>query len=506
MKPTLFLLLLTLTTLASSHAQDSIKEGSIKVSERLTRHIDQQITGIDHQLTRQSEKYVRSLFEQEERIRKKLVKIDSTKAAAVFAGSRATYEQLSQKLSNLNGKMDKAFSGQYLPGLDSLQGALGFLKDAKQVISQSKDIQQKLGSSLERVKQLQNKLQQADEIKRFVQQRQQQLTELLSGYTNLPKNISRHLDKYQQQAYYYGRQVKEYKEALNDPDKLVKKVLATLQTLPAFKAFMQKHSLLAQLFPTPENYGTPQALAGLQTRADVQQALQQRIGIPANNGANASPAQYLQQQMQQAQGELSKLKDKLKQLGIDDGGSSDMVIPDFKPNGQKTRSFLQRIELGSNIQTQRADNYFPTTTGIALTAGYKLNDKAVIGVGISGRLGWGRDWKHIALSAEGAGLRTYMDWKAPDLLKTNSRLMAGLWFTAGAEMNYSSTVESLAVFKNYSRWTKSALAGLTKKYGIGSPVKRGKKVQGTMQVLYDFLYKQQVPPTPAIVWRVGWGL
>ncbi len=481
-------------------AQDSTAT-AIRVSEQLTRRVDHKISSLDHRLTKQSGKYLRSLSRQEEKIRRKL---DSSRAAEIVNNTQQACEQLSQKLSNVNSKMDKAFSGQWLPGLDSLQGALGFLKEAKQVVSGSKDIQQKLGSSLEQAKQLQNKLQQADEIRQYLQQRQHQLKELLSNYTHLPKDITKHMGKYRQQAYYYGRQVQEYKDALNDPDKLVKKVLATLQTVPEFKKFMQKHSLLAQLFPMPENYGTPQALAGLQTRAGVQQVIQQRIGVPATNGATASPAQYLQQQMQQAQGELGKLKDRLNQLG--NGGSSDMVMPDFKPNGQKTRSFLQRIELGTSFQTRRSDHYFPTTTDIALTAGYKLNDKSIVGIGIAGKVGWGKDWKQVRLTGEGVGFRAYMEWKAPDLWKTSSRFMAGLWFSAGAEMNYTKTAESLTVFKNYSNWTRSALAGLTKKYSISSPLKKGKKAQGTMQVLYDFLYKQHVPPTPAVVWRVGYGL
>jgi hypothetical protein len=227
--------------------------------------------------------------------------------------------------------------------------------------------------------------------------------------------------------------------------------------------------MLASLFPTPDNYGTPQALSGLQTRTDVQQVLQQQLSISSTNGANANPAQYFQQQLQQAQGELSKLKDKLQQLGNTGSGSRDMAMPDFKPNNQKTKSFLKRIELGANFQTQRANNYFSTTTELALTAGYKINDKTIIEIGASGKMGWGKDWKHIRLTGEGVGFRAFAEWKAPDLFKTGSRFMASLWFTAGAEMNYTRTVESLVVFKNYTNWNKSALAGLTKKYSMNSP-------------------------------------
>jgi len=84
--------------------------------------------------------------------------------------------------------------------------------------------------------------------------------------------------------------------------------------------------------------------------------------------------------------------------------------------------------------------------------------------------------------------------------------MSSLWFTAGAELNYNRPIGSLTVFKNYNNWNKSALAGLTKKFSMSSPVKKGRKVEGNMQVLYDFLYKQQIPRTPALVWRVGYGL
>ncbi len=483
-------------------AQDSARQGTVQIPEQLTRRVDQKISGLDERLTKQSGKYLRSLAKQEEKIRGKLARLDSSRATEIVNNTQQTYEQLSQKLAAANSKMDKAFSGQWLPGLDSLQGALGFLKEAKHIASQSKDIQQKIGSSLEQVNQLQNKLQQADQVKQYVQQRQQQLKELLSNYAGLPKDITKHLGKYQQQAYYYGRQVQEYKDALNDPDKLMKKVLATLQTLPAFKKFMQKHSMLAQLFPMPENYGAPQA--GLQTRAGVQQLMQQRIGISATNGATSSPAQYLQQQMQQAQDELGKLKDKLNQLG---SGSSEMVMPEgFTPDATKTKPLKNRIVYGVNVQTQKSNTYFPVTTDIALTIGYQLTDKTVVGVGMSGRMGWGQSWKQVRLTGEGIGLRAFAEWKAPDLFKTGSRFMASLWFTAGAEMNYTKTVESFTVFKNYSNWTRSALAGLTKKYSISSPLKKGKKAQGTMQVLYDFLYKQHVPPTPAVVWRVGYGL
>lgn len=485
-------------------AQDSLSNGVVELPSNYASSVDKKINGLDQDLTKQSQKYLKDFARQEEKLLKKLSRIDSSAAASMLKSGQERYEQLSNKLSNANGKAGKILSGQYLSGLDSLQGSLGFLKDAKNVVSKSKDIQQQLGKSLENLNVLKAKLNEAGNIQQYVQERQKQLKQLLSNYTNLPKDVSKYFGKYQQQAFYYTQQLKEYKEALNDPDKLMKKVLATLRHVPAFQNFMRKHSMLAAMFPTPENYGTPSALAGLQTRANVQQVLQQQLLLPTGaNGGN--PGQYLQQQMQQAQGELSKLTDKMNQLGIKGSGSSDMVMPEnFTPNSNKTKSFFDRIDVGTMFQTQRASNYFPTMLDGAVTASYRITDKMKLGAGISGKMGFGKSWKHIKITGESVGTRVFAEWKAPDLFKTKSRFMGSLWLYGGAEMNYNRTIESLADFKNYNNWSKSGMAGLVKKYSMSSPLKKGKKIQGNMQLLYDFMHRKNIPNTPALVWRVGY--
>lgn len=485
------------------YAQDRQTDSVVQVSGNLPQNINSTVSSLDKRLTRQSEKYLKDFEKQEKKLFALLAKTDSGAAAEMLASGKETYQKLANGLQQAGSKTERIFSGDYLPGLDSLQGALGFLKGAGNLVSKSKDIQQQLGNSLNQVNRLQNRLAEARNIQQIVGERQAAIQNLLGNYTNLPKEVSKYFGKYQQQAFYYSQQVHEYKEILNDPDKLTSKLLSTLQTLPVFQQFMSKYSMLAVLFPTPENAGTPAVLNGLQTRASVQQDLLQRL--PAGGTGSGDPTQFLQDQMQQAQGELSKLKDKLDKLGVSEGNSS-MAVPDFKPNSQKTKSFLQRLEFGSNFQTQRASYYFPVTTDIAFTVGYKFSDKAVAGIGVSGRMGWGSSWQKIQLTSQGIGFRSYIDWKAPDLFKTGSRFMASLWFTAGAELNYNRTVPDLSIFKNYSNWHKSALAGLTKKFSMNSPLKKGRKVQGNIQFLYDFLHTQSIPRTPAFVWRVGYGL
>ena len=68
---------------SSAAAQDDASAGIARLSAQYTRSVDQKISGIDRQLTKQSDKYLKNLSRQEEKIRKRLAKIDSSKAAAL---------------------------------------------------------------------------------------------------------------------------------------------------------------------------------------------------------------------------------------------------------------------------------------------------------------------------------------------------------------------------------------------------------------------------------------
>lgn len=212
----------------------------------------------------------------------------------------------------------------------------------------------------------------------------------------------------------------------------------------------------------PNNYGSPESLAGLQIRASVQNQIQARF---ASSGINSQ--QYIGQQMQSATAELNKIKDKLNKLG---GGTSNIEMPEFKPNTQKTKSFLKRIEYGANVQSQKTNGFLPVTSDIALTAGYKLNDKSVAGVGLAYKLGWGSGWKNIKLTNEGIGLRSYIDMK----------LKGSFWISGDYEQNYQKGFARIQQLKNLNAWQTSGLIGLSKKYKIG-------KKTNNLQLLWDFI-------------------
>jgi hypothetical protein len=447
--------------------------------------VNQNTTKLEERLTKQTSTYLQRLAKREKKIQRKLSKIDSAGAQQLFAGSEAQYQQLTNKIKGKTSKLNEAMRGEYLPGMDSLKTSLAFLQQNNQLLGNAKEIQQKAQGAMGNVTQLQSRLQQSEQVKAFIQQRKQQIKEALGKYTKLPKGISNSLTDFNKEVYYYGQQLREYKDMLKDPDKMVQKGLTLLNKLPAFKQFMAQHSELASLFRLPDNYGTPQSLAGLQTRAQVQQQIQTQL---ASAGPNAQ--QYLQQNIQAAQAQLNKLKDKISKLG--GNGGSDMDMPDFKPNNQKTKSFWKRLEYGTNIQSAKSSYFFPTTTDIGLSVGYKINDKSTIGVGSSYKMGWGKDIRNISITSQGAGFRSFFDMK----------IKGSFYGSGGFEYNYQPLNDSVSTAGGITAksWQQSGLIGVSKVISIKS--KFFKKTR--MQLLWDFLSYRQVPRTQPVKFRVGY--
>jgi len=324
-------------------------------------------------------------------------------------------------------------------------------------------------------------MQDADQVKEFVRQRKQQISEYIQQHSNLSGLLGKDYQGLNQDVYYYSQEVRQYKEMLNDPDKLMKQALALLNKLPAFQAFMKQNSQLAGLFNLPSNYSDPASLAGLQTRDQVSALIQQQVSAGGAGGAAA-----LQANLQSAQSQLDGYKDKLSKLG---GGSGDIDMPDFKPNDQKTKTLWKRLEYGTNFQTTRNNYYFPTVSDFGLSVGYKLSERSTLGVGASYKLGWGNGIQHIAFSSQGAGLRSFVD----------VRVKGSFSVSGGFEYNYTKPFSGVQL-PGWDKWTKSGLIGASKTVSMKSRVFKKTKVQ----LLWDFLSYQQAPRTQAVIFRIGY--
>lgn len=454
-----------------SFAQDGSKvDKLISLPDKLFSKLDQKTASLENKLDKQTDKYLHKLARQEHKLRKKLWKKDSILAKQLFDRTDQKYAEFRNAGGNV-GVNSSVYSGH----LDSLTTSLKLLQSEN--LSNNSELQK----TLQQYGALQQKLNASDQIKKYITQRREQLKQEFEKL-----GMIKELKQFRKKVYYYQAQVAEYKKVFEDPSKLEEKLLSLAMKLPQFRDFFAKNSMLGSLFALPGGTGGSTAsIAGLQTRAMINQSLIDRFGN------SASVTQMLQQNVQSAQGQLEQLKSKLSSYATGSYGSgSDKDIPDFKPNNEKTKSFLQRLELGSNIQSQKARYFFPVTSDIGLSLGYRLNDKSIVGIGASYKLGWGSNWNNIKISSQGVGLRSFLDWK----------IKGSVYVSGGYEQNYRSLITSIDQLKKYSAWQSSGLVGLSKKYSLG------KKMKGEIKLLWDFMSYQQVPRTQPVLFRIGYAL
>ncbi|MES1222241.1 MAG: hypothetical protein ABUT20_42490, partial [Bacteroidota bacterium] len=369
MKHLLPLLIVMLTLVRTSClSQDSAHQSIAAIPSKYFDKIFRKADHFNDKLDKTTGKALLQLEKRQEKLRRKLYKIDSVAAKNIFTDADARVKTLEQKLQNPKGLT------QYIPFLDTLKTSLKFLDKNKALLADAKGVEGKLGESMNKVKGLEDQLQKAEEVKLFLKQQKQFLKDQLLKF-----GFAKQLTKLNKDVYYYSQQVNEYKETIKDPEKIERKAIDILSRTELFQDFMQKNSMLASLFRMPGNDANDpaylQSLAGLQTRSQVNALIQNQIG-------NAGPGamQQVQANISEAQNALQQLKGKVEKYG---SGANDGDIPDFKPNNQKTKTFLQRLEYGSNMQTQKTNSLFPVTSDIGLSVGYKINDKSVIGIGAS---------------------------------------------------------------------------------------------------------------------------
>lgn len=367
---------------------------------------------------------------------------DSIRAVQLFGNISARYDSL----RSIKGD---SLTVQYIPYLDSLSAAIRFTgNDALQP----------------GIARLKERLRVRETIRQKIAERKEALAQSLG---------SAQLNAFNKQAFYYSQQFAAYKSLLTDKKKREEKAMELIRNSRPFQDFFAKRSEFSALFPSSSTNNLTPAGNGLQTRAYVMSLIdRRRQSLPGTTSADLD----ISTRLQEAGTQVEQLRSKLS------GGEGDLDMPGFKPNTQKTKSFLQRWELGYDIQSQRNNGILPSRTTLALYAGYRLNDQSVIGGGITNTIGLGNGWRDIRLTHEGIGFRSYIDVK----------VKGGFWFSGGYEVNHMQAFTRIA---SISDWQESALAGITKKLKIAG--KKGSKIQ----LLYDFLHREN--GLQALQFRIG---
>ncbi|MBK6379315.1 MAG: hypothetical protein IPF72_06025 [Chitinophagaceae bacterium] len=445
-----------------------------KVPVKYLNKVENKIDKYSNRITGKTEKTLAKLSKWENKIKNILDQVSPETSAKLFGSNATTFGSLLKKLQE--GKtIAEGYKTKYNEYRDKLTTSIKYLEDQKDKLD--KKLIQPINTTKKKLNELEEDVSNTEAVEAFIKERKQQLINEAFKYIGK----SKYLTKIDKESYYYIETLRNYKELFTDKKKAEELALKLLNKIPAFTRFMQDNSMLASLFGSPNTPASMASLQGLQTRASVNALIQNQI---ASGGPNA--LEIMKQNFQEAQAQVSQLKDKVMQRG---GSSSDANIPNFKPNNQKSKTFLQRLEFGSNFQFAKNNSLVPTTADIALSVGYKLNDKSVVGIGASYKMGLG-SIQRISISHQGIGIRSFIDWK----------LKWQIFVTGGYELNYNAQFKNLTALKQYNDWQQVGLVGLTKKINVKTKFFNGTSVQ----LLYDMLYRQHNPVSQPILFRMGY--
>jgi len=469
----LLALLCSLGASAQGRATDSIIPSIRQVPVKYLSQISAKADKYSSRIASKTEKTLTKLSKWELKIHGLLQKADPAAAERLFGAGRITFTSMLAKVRE--GKaVAGGYKAQYDSYTDKVATGIKYLEAKKDSLG-AKYVQP-IADAGQKMQQLDSSVAESGAVEKMIRQRRKELAD--AALKALGK--SKYLTKINKEAYYYTETLRNYKELFQDPKKAEETALNILNKIPAFGKFMRENGALASLFGSPAGGNAP-SLAGLQTRASVNNLIQDRI---AAGGPNARAA--ISQNMQAAQAQLSALKDKIIKAG---GGGSSTELPDFKPNSQKSKTFKQRLERGINFQMGKSGTGRTAIADMGLSIGYKLNDKSVLGVGISYKAGYGSIQK-IRFTNEGIGLRSFIDYK----LKKN------FFISGGYEMSHVTSFTSIRSLQATELWQRSGLIGISKKLKIKTKLFKETK----FSLLYDMLYRQHVPAAQAVVFRVGY--
>jgi hypothetical protein len=431
---------------------------------RYIKTVGKKASQCDKKLTQKSLKALRSVKRQDEKIYRQLLKKDSVKAKELYEGVLAKYDALEQKLLFKASSL-KGIPQNHFPYLDTLKRAMEFL-------SLKSPSSKEVTESVSNITELKDRFDQMQQVQDFLKQRKSVLTTQLPNL-GMPANFK----KINKEVFYYTQTLKSYKEIFSDQRKLEATVLKALNKIPAFQKFLSKRSDFTQLVGTPGR-ATSISVAGVQTRASVQQLVRQ-------NYSSAIPSGFVHQQLLSANKQIAATQ---KILTLPDAFGNPSELPkDFRPNMQKTKPFFKRFEYGANVQFANLNRFLPSTADLALHLGYKLNDNGTVGIGSGYKLGLGKGFDNIQLTHQGMTLRSFIEW----------RLKGNFFLSGGYEKLYLPQLAHISVY-DFNKWQQSGLIGLDKKYRVS------KKVKGCAQLLFDFLSYSSIPRRQPIVFRTGW--
>jgi hypothetical protein len=428
-------------------------------------------------LERQQQRLLKKLKRKEDRLLAKLKDRDSL-AYARLSHKRLTYDSIS-KLANPDSSMLAKTAIRRNSSVDSLKAINAFLQNKSAPLNGNAQ----LPSTNRQLSQLQSQLNYRNYINELIAQRTNNIQSLagnsnISGFTGIEK-----------QFYYTKQKMNVFKQMEEDPSAAEDKAMEYLQGTEGFDKYMDK----ATAGPNSMQNLGPNATAadlqkmGLQTKQQVQAALQQKFG--SNLGGISQKMGDQIKAFQDKAKDMSTAKQTFQSLRH----IKDIHKPSFKINPMRGLPFWKRIEKQYNFQTTRATvDGQPAILQLSAMAGFRQSPRLSYGIGVVEATGLGQNWTNLHLSFQGIGLRSYAAWQ----------WQYGIGAYGGYERLYkqaafgnNTTVDQPLTPSPHSTtsYSESMLIGLTKSYHIND------KWNGQVQLLYDIWWQQKGLQSPIMI-------
>lgn len=466
--------IMTCPVLLSAQQEDSTSFLAENETISFLKNIDKKIRSIRTRIGSKPAGYLHKLQATEKKILQKTDGPGTSEIQKISADIDSGYSSLRQKISRTSGtdnELRKFYSGY----IDTIKTTLKFLLSKK---PGSKEVESRSTELLNELNGLQNSFTDLNTVQQFIDTRKAYLHSLLEQSKQLQSLKA--LDK---QLSALRSEFDSWKDALNTPGKLERKVLRKLSESKYFSRYFSRYSAFASIFgvtAASEN-GIQQLIVnpGQQTRSLIAQEMERRLGSGININAIIDQSS-----------KAGPAKPDLPNIGSGEISGGDKDLPGAMSNApQQGKKKFKRIQYGFDLQSNRSTNLLPGSVDLGLLMSYRITEKFNLGTGLTYKAGLGKDIRKIVVTHEGMGARLFVEGK----------LKGSFWIVSNAELNYMSAFRDLSILGNFSRWQRSFLLGLKKTF-------KAKGMTGNLSLLYDFLYKEHPERPQQLSFRIGYTL
>ena len=473
---------------------------SLQIEQAARRYFDHKSKSWDRyqeRSARTTKRFLKKLQKQEDRIIKRLKATDSARYGQLSGMRSISADSLQRQLADSSFTRKVARGKSYTNrGIDSLRKLSTFAEryGAGQ------------GEELEKLEGLQGRQAIEQYSQKVLQERSKALQKLLAG-TPMADQAQKLVNINGQ----YRQQLNYWKQLQEEPDAVEEQAMEYLRGIEGFEEHINGTNNTNGALSGRSAEELQQM--GYQTKAAVNQQLQQQFGGQLEQ-VQQKAVEQLQQYSEKLGGKsISKIKEakntlkegrsqiKETQNSLQQGRTQ-LTKPEGFKNPMRGVPFWQRWEWQYNFQTQRAsaDGNRPVMLQTGLNATYKQTEIWSIGIGMDGSIGLGQGWKQLQLSYEGLTGRVFLDYK----------LLWGISVQGGYEKSLRPMDRSYTQLQDkYGNASNlrtqmgllqdGAYLGLMKSYRINS------KLQGTLLIGYNFLNDKTNISSPWII-RLGWKL